>query len=452
MGIKDRDYILLVLAHILIGVLIFLLPFLSKIYSVVIFVFGFLYVLKTQNKNNNVLYVAGYIVGSEVFLRMTQGSFFYELSKYGVMFFLMMGMYYKGFSKNALPLWIYLLLLVPGIIIATETLNLTTDIRKAILFNISGPLCLGVAGIYCYERKILFPHLNNILLAIGLPIISNTVYLILFTRDLKEVLTGTGSNPLTSGGFGPNQVATVLGLGMFIFFSRLLLVSKSKLIFIVNLIIAFNISYRGLLTFSRGGMMTGFLMIIVLLIFIYLRTKSSVKLKLNAVFISLAATMILIWLYTSSQTGGLIEKRYANQDAIGREKESQLSGREGIFESEFNTFLSNPIFGVGVAKGLEIREKETGGLIIASHNEITRMLAEHGIVGIFGLIIIFLTPIFLYLGNKQHIYLFCFILFWLLTINHAAMRIAAAAFIYSLSLLKVTMYEEDDTIHREQTV
>lgn len=447
MGLKDRDYILLVLAHVLIGVLIFLFPFLSKIYSVAIFVFGFLYILKTQNRNNNVLYVAGYIVGSEVFLRMTQGSFFYELSKYGVMFFLIMGMYYKGFSKNALPLWIYLLLLVPGIIIATETLNLTTDIRKAILFNISGPLCLGVAGIYCYERKILFSSLNNVLLSIGLPIISNTVYLILFTRDLKEILTGTGSNPLTSGGFGPNQVATVLGLGMFIFFSRLILVSKSKLIFIINLIIAFNISYRGLLTFSRGGMMTGFLMIVVLLFFIYYKTKSSVKLKLNTVFISLAATMILIWLYTSNQTGGLIEKRYANQDAIGREKESQLSGREGIFESEYNTFLSNPIFGVGVAKGLEIREVETGGLIIASHNEITRMLAEHGIVGIFALLIILFTPIFLYLGNKQHIYLFCFILFWILTINHAAMRIAASAFVYSLSLLKVTMYEED-TVHR----
>lgn len=447
MGLKDRDYILLVLTHVLIGVMIFLFPFLSKIYSIAILVFGFLYVLKTQNKNNNVLYVAGYIVGSEVFLRMTHGSFFYELSKYGVMFFLIMGIYYKGFSKNALPLWIYLSLLVPGIIIATETLNLTTDIRKAVLFNISGPLCLGVAGIYCYERKIFFSHLNNVLLSIGLPIISTTVYLILFTPDLKEVLTGTGSNPLTSGGFGPNQVATILGLGMFIFFSRLLLVSKSKLIFIINLIIAFNISYRGLLTFSRGGMMTGFLMIVVLLFFIYYKTKSSVKLKLNTVFISLAVTMLLIWLYTANQTGGLIEKRYANQDAIGREKESQLSGREGIFESEFNTFLSNPIFGVGVGKGLEIREEETGGLIIASHNEITRMLAEHGIVGIFALMIILFTPIFLYLGNKQHLYLFCFIIFWLLTINHAAMRIAASAFVYSLSLLKVTMYEED-TIHR----
>ncbi|HQW68062.1 MAG TPA: O-antigen ligase family protein [Flavobacterium sp.] len=448
---KDRDYILLIIMHALLGILIYLFPFLSKIYAVAIIVFGFLYVLKTQNKSNNVLLVAGYVVGSEVFLRMTQGSFFYEFSKYGVMFFLLLGMYYRGFSKNALPMWIYLLLLVPGVIIATETLNLTTDIRKAILFNISGPLCLGVAGIYCYNRKILFTDINKILLFIGLPIISNTVYLILVTPDLKEVLVGTGSNPLTSGGFGPNQVATVFGLGMFVFFSRLLFESKSKLIMIVNMIIVFNISYRGLLTFSRGGMITGFFMIIILLLIIYIKTNSAVKSKLNLMFIFLSIIMLVTWLYASNETEGLIEKRYANQDASGRTKESQLSGREDIYKSEVNAFLASPVFGVGVAKGVEIREAETGGLIIASHNEITRMLAEHGILGIFALMILFITPMFLYISNREHLFLFCFILFWILTINHAAMRIAAPAFIYSLSLLKVKMYE-DDTIHREQTV
>lgn len=161
--------------------------------------------------------------------------------------------------------------------------------------------------------------------------------------------------------------------------------------------------------------------------------------------------MLVTWLYASNETEGLIEKRYANQDASGRTKESQLSGREDIYKSEVNAFLASPVFGVGVAKGVEIREAETGGLIIASHNEITRMLAEHGILGIFALMILFITPMFLYISNREHLFLFCFILFWILTINHAAMRIAAPAFIYSLSLLKVKMYE-DDTIHREQTV
>ena len=60
---------------------------------------------------------------------------------------------------------------------------------------------------------------------------------------------------------------------------------------------------------------------------------------------------------------------------------------------------------------------------------------------IFGLFILFFTPVILYLDNKQNVYLFCFLAFWLLTINHAAMRLAAPAFIYALSLLKVKISE-----------
>jgi hypothetical protein len=445
---KDSKYILLIAAHVVIGVLIFLIRPLSTIYAIAILAVGLYYVIKTRNKNNEVLYVSAYIVGSEVFLRMTGGNLLYESSKYAVMIFMALGMYYSGFSKNAIPFWMYLLLLLPGVIVATETLNLQTDIRKAIAFNISGPACLGVAAIYCYNRKIRLSQVNNIILWLGLPIFATTVYLILYTPDLKEVLVGTGSNNATSGGFGPNQVATLMGLGMFCFFSRLLLESKSKLIFIVNLVVLFNITYRGLVTFSRGGMVTGFAMILLLLGYIYINSKSQGKYNLYRLLMFMSAAFFVTWLYTSSQTGRLIDKRYANQDAAGRVKESQLTGREEIWDSEIEDFLANPVFGIGVAKALEVREEKSGGLVIASHSEISRTLAEHGTMGIIALLIVFFTPIFLFLDNKQHIFMFCFLFFWLLTINHAAMRIAAPAFVYSLSLLKVFI-DETPTVHRE---
>ncbi len=438
---KERNYILLVLSHVLIGFLIYNYPQSSKIYGFAILIFGIYYVIKTSNKNNEVLFVSAYLVGSEVFLRMTGGNILYEFSKYGVMMFLFLGMYYSGFSKNAIPFWIYLLLLFPGIIVATETLNLKSDLRTSLAFNISGPACLGVAAIYNYNRKILFSQLNSMLLAMGLPIISTTMYLILYTPDLKTILTSTGSNLETSGGFGPNQVATLLGIGMFIFFSRLILESRTKLMFVINLIIIFNISYRGLVTFSRGGMITGLLMILILIFFLYKNTKGEGKYKLNILLVLFLIGFAMTWVYTSNQTGGLIDKRYANQDATGKVKESQFTGREEILDSEIEAFLDSPVFGIGVAKGLEIREEKTGGEIITSHNEVSRTFAEHGTLGIMALLIVFLTPIFLYLDNKQNIYMFCFLVFWLLTINHAAMRIAAPAFVYSLSLLKVYMDE-----------
>ena len=445
---KDNKYILLVVVHIVLGILIFIARPLSKIYAIAMLAVGLYYVIKNKNRNQEVLYISAYIVGSEVFLRMTGGNLLYESSKYSVMIFMALGMYYSGFSKNAIPFWIYLLLLLPGVIVATETLNLDTNIRKAIAFNISGPACLGIAAIYCYNRKISLSQLNNILLTMGLPIISTAAYLILYTPDLKEVLTGTGSNNETSGGFGPNQVATLLGLGMFVFFSRLIFESKTKLMFIINLIILFNITYRGLVTFSRGGMITGFIMILLLLFYTYAITKNQGRYNLYSLLIFMSVAFFVTWLYTSNQTGGLIDKRYANKDAAGRAKESQLTGREEIWDSEIDDFLDNPVFGIGVAKALEVRKEKSGGLIIASHSEISRTFAEHGMMGIIALFVVFFTPIFLFLDNKQHIYMFCFLFFWLLTINHAAMRIAAPAFVYSLSLLKVFM-DEAPSLHRK---
>jgi hypothetical protein len=78
--------------------------------------------------------------------------------------------------------------------------------------------------------------------------------LIFYTPNIRDIITGTASNYETSGGFGPNQVATFLGLGMFIFFSNYFGVSFQDLT--TNLVIAANITYRGMVTFSRGGMIT----------------------------------------------------------------------------------------------------------------------------------------------------------------------------------------------------
>jgi hypothetical protein len=428
----------LVLFHVIIGVAIYLVPFAAKLYGYSMFIVGVYYVIKTQNKNNEALMAAAYIAGAEVLLRMTGGNVSYEFSKYGVMLFVLMGMYFSGFSKGATPYWLFLLLLVPGVIISSFVLNFGTDIRTTIAFNISGPVCLAVASLYTYRRKIALEQMNSLLLCVGLPILSCAVYLTLYTPNIRDVITGTGSNFATSGGFGPNQVATFLGLGMFIFFSRIILESRSKFLLILNLIIVLNISYRGMVTFSRGGMITGFLMIVLLLSFLYLKSNFRGRVKLNYIVVGIVLAMMVTWTYTSYQTGGLINKRYANQDAQGREKASKFTGRGDIAATEIDMFLNNPVFGVGVAKGLEIRELETG-ILAASHDEITRMLAEHGSFGILGLLILAITPLVLYLENKFNMFLLCFVAFWFLTINHAAMRTAIPAFVYSLSLLNVQL-------------
>ena len=441
---ETLQYLKFVIIHLLIGLAIFLVPPISKVYAITIILVGFRYVILRKNANNEALYVAAYIVGAEVFLRMTQGNIFEQYAKYGVMGVLIIGMLFRGFSKNAIMYWIFGLLLLPGIIYGFFTLNFETDIRKAITFNIIGPITLTVSAIYCYQRIVTFQQIKNIIDMLAYPLMATLVYMYLYTPDIKAVVTNTQSNFETSGGFGPNQVSTILGLGIFLFFIKVILNSKTIGIRNINIFFFLFITFRGIVTFSRGGVITGFVMIIIVVILLLVFTSSQGKSKVVSLVVFGLIALSGVWAYSSIQTSGLIDKRYANQDARGREKLSKLTGRERLIESEFKMFLDNPIFGIGVGKNKEYR-LETTGIDAASHNEITRMLAEHGMFGLFGLIILLITPMVLYLNNQQNIFVFSFVVFWILTINHAAMRLAAPAFVYALSLLKVSFVDEKST-------
>ncbi len=452
---KSNDtstYIKLVLIHLFIGLAVYFIPVISKLYAIAIILVGYRYVILRKNANNEALYMAAYLVGAEVFLRMTQGNFFEQYAKYGVMGVLIIGMIYRGFSKNSIFYWIFGILLLPGVFLSFFTLNFDTDIRKAITFNIIGPVTLMISAIYCYQRKITFEQVKKIIDMLAYPLMATLVYMYLYTPSVKDVVTNTESNFETSGGFGPNQVSTILGLGIFLFFIKIVLNSKTIAIQLINILLFIIITFRGIVTFSRGGIITGFVMIIIVTILLMFYTKSYAKSKILLLVVFGTFSLLGIWVYSSIQTGGLIDKRYANQDARGREKLSKLTGRERLIESEFKMFLDNPVFGIGVGKNKEYR-LETTGVDAASHNEITRMLAEHGMFGLFALIILLITPMVLYINNQQNIFVFSFVVFWILTINHAAMRLAAPAFIYALSLLKVSFTnEETPVVHRESVV
>ncbi|MBF7090604.1 O-antigen ligase family protein [Flavobacterium sp. ALJ2] len=442
-------YILLI--HALIALAIFVVPFLSKIYALLIPIFGFYIVYKTKNKNNEVLLVAAYMVGVEVFLRMTGGNFNNEYVKLSIVFFMLMGMIYSSFTINSFVYWFFLILLIPSILVTATTDILSVDVKKALFFNLSGPFCLAFCAIYNLNRNISFSELQNIVLVMGLPIVSTTAYLFLYNPSVQSVITGTQSNFETSGGFGPNQVSTVLGLGMFVFFTQLILFSKSKKMLILNGILLLVISYRAIVTFSRGGVITGVVMIAILLLLLYLHSSREIKGKLAMVFVITAVMGVGIWTYTSMQTAGLIEKRYANQDAAGRVKKDRLGGREVIIEFELKTFLDNPILGVGAGLGKEYRKK-VFGVDVASHNEITRMISEHGVLGIVGLLILFIMPFVMYYNNRSNLYFLSFYAFWLLTINHAAMRTAAPAFVYALTLITIIKNKTDNYVKTNSIV
>ncbi|MDD3004000.1 O-antigen ligase family protein [Flavobacterium sp.] len=448
----EKFYLKALLFHLGLGVLFFYFRFLGAIYAIIVLLVGIGYVIKTHNRNNEVLLLAAYFVGLDVYIKMLKVPILNEFGKYTVIVFMLLGVFYKGFSKGAFLYAFFIALLIPAIYIGVENLSLDANIRKAVAFNITGPACLGISAIYCFRRVISIHRFKDVLAMLLFPFMALLVHVFLYTPDFQQAITNTSSNSATSGGFGPNQVSTVLGLAMFVAFARLLLSSPSRIMQLINGFLVLIFAYRCIITFSRGGMFTGLTMMVVLLGVLYLIMDLKNKGKIVLMGGLGVVAGLLVWGYSSLQTGGMIDKRYANQDAAGREKASVLSGRETLMETEWQMFLDNPLLGVGVGRNKEVRMEETG-IVAASHNEMTRMLAEHGSLGLLGLLILFLTPIFIYINDRSQIFALVFMVFWLLTINHAAMRIAAPAFIYALALLKVKFNENDQPpLHREQTL
>ena len=423
----------LLLLHGAIGFMVYLLGFTSTIYFLISFIIFMIYIISKGNKNNEVLLAAAYFTGAEVFFRMTETSIPYEAGKYIVIFFLFIGMIYRGTSLKSVPYWIFIFLLIPGIVFSAMNLNYETNVRNAIVFNLSGPFCLGIAAIYSYHRQITRERLQHILLALLLPIVTTAVYLFFFTPDIKDALHGTQSNFETSGGFGPNQVATILGLGMLVLFTRLFTV-KSKLINIIDLGLLIFISYRAIITFSRGGVITAGICALVFFAIYFFSSNTTVKARLIPKISIIIIGIIFTWIFTSVQTTGLIDNRYSNRDAAGRLKEDITTGRSELITSELIAFYESPYTGIGVGKIKEYRYEKTG-ITAATHNEVSRLLSEHGIAGLIALIILFFTPLFYWLQHRRNPFILAFFAFWFITINHSSMRLAAPAFVYGLCLL-----------------
>jgi len=405
-----------------------------------------LWVIQKGNKNDEVLFAAAYITGFEVLSRMTGAAFTYEFAKYAVMFFLLLGMFYRGIQLKSWPYFVYMLLLLPGVIFSVMNLSYETNVGNAIGFNLSGPVTLGVSAMYCYNKKMPIERLHNILFFIILPILSTTVYIYLYTPSIRDVVTGTESNFATSGGYGPNQVATVLGFAAFVLFARLLLF-KNKKINLIELGLLGFVLYRAVVTFSRGGVIVAAVCSVILLLIYYYRAPLNLKMKLIPKIGIMIAVIASTWVITTVNTSGLIVNRYANQDAAGRENNDLTTGRLRILNEELAAFYEHPITGLGIGKAKEYR-LEVSGHLVASHNELSRLLSEHGMFGVLALLILFITPLIALTMDRSNILMLSFLVFWFLTISHSSMRLAMPALIYGLCLLQIQRNGKKSTLSR----
>lgn len=430
-----ENKLLLIVIHIVIGYLA-TFSFFPEIFGLISIVVPILYLIFQKNFNEEAFLFSAYIVGAEVFLRMTDSFVFYESGKYAVIIFLMLGFFLGRFNqKLGVQFLFYLFLLFFGILFTRVPES--ESIRNAIVFNLSGPLVLGISAIYFYKRIISETNLLNSLFCMLLPLFSTVTYLYFRTPDLKEIVFGGVASYETSGGFGPNQVATAIGLGIFII--AVFILMKKRLtgyVFLDSFFLIYFV-YRALLTFSRGGLITGLIALVVFSIFYIISNKNSLQVFFKYVAVAITFS-VAIWVYTSDVTGGMLDNRFTGKNASGIQKADVSSGRIDIFEEQIKSFISNPL-GIGVGNGKYKRLSLDSGITAASHSEVGRLIEEHGILGVIILIGLIIIPIFniWYSNNYKRGFLIAFYLIWFLTINHSAMRIALPGFIYALSLIKI---------------
>ncbi|MCH7525118.1 MAG: phosphate/phosphite/phosphonate ABC transporter substrate-binding protein, partial [Bacteroidetes bacterium] len=294
---SNDNYITLVLLHIIIGVSLFLFEPLSKLYFVFLAGFFIIRIVLASNsqKTIEVLLACAYFAGAEVLFRMTKGALAYEASKYLVIVFMVMGMFFKGLNGKGYPYFLYLILLVPAILVASTTLSFDARFRTNIAFVLSGPVCLGVAALFCYDRKVTNKQLLEIITYLALPIITTTTYLFLYNPSIKDTLSGTASNIATSGGFGPNQVSTILGLGIFAIVVRLFLKSPSMFVKLLNLTILGAMTFRAIVTFSRGGVFAAIIVVAAFLWTIFYRSSGKQRNKIFGLFIFVLFVVICLF-------------------------------------------------------------------------------------------------------------------------------------------------------------
>jgi hypothetical protein len=435
----DKDttlYLQRLLLHVGIGILVSKFRVLAQVYLLVIVVYFVFQIIKRTDKTYYALGAAAYIAAAEIFLRMTSAMPFWELGKYLVIFFMLLGMFYEGFKLKAWPVLAFLFLLLPSVVVGYLNFDYFEEsFRKAVLFNLSGPLSLFATALFCYQREIKFKTLLKVVDVMMLPVLSMVVYIILYSPPLEQIVFTTESNEAASGGYGGNQVSTILGLGMFLAYIRFLIPYKNNLLNLINIGLLGLLTYRCLLTFSRGGFITAIIMMIVFTVLFINWAPLAKKAKATVKLVGLGIGGFLLWGTAMAVTGGLIYNRYVGKNTLGEDQDI-TTGRGDIINEELLAFFDNPFLGVGVGMGKFFRIEEEGSNL-ATHNEVARMLAEHGVLGILALLILLLIPLGFLLSKNRNLLMLPFVAFWFLTINHSAMRVALPGFMYGFALLSV---------------
>ena len=432
LNISNRAKIYLILFHVMLGLIMSNFRFISTYYGLGIIIIGTYLILIYQDPKGHLpIIFSCYIMGIEVLLRMGRSTLFWEFGKYAIIYFIFLGIIRKSKEINInVPILFYFLLLSLSIIMVP--FNSFSQWRQDVAFNLSGPALLMISSIYFFNTRISKIELLNILSFSIYPIISMSVFVYLKMPDIQTYNFLPYSNPSTSGGYGPNQVSTIFGLGVAILVLSQILRGKicgGKAIDISLLVLFFGL---GLMTFSRGGILAAIITISIAMIYHLFHDQKRILIFIKGIGISII--IIISWLVIAEITNGVINKRYGVGNATYTEKLfGDLTGRTELYKIDFLIFSDNIFTGIGPGQANLQRMDYGYGKAAAAHTEYTRMLSEHGLPGLVSLFILLGFPFYFFNssnGASTKLIIIYFSVLVLLTMFHSAMRVSMPALMF----------------------
>jgi hypothetical protein len=374
-----------------------------------------------------------YVGASDVLWRMTKAKLPWEGGKYALMAILALVLvrHCRRLTHAGAPL-VYLAALVPSAALTVAALSPSVA-RNEISFALSGPIALGLCALTFRQIVATETEIRHLLWLIVLPI---TGVAALATKGTIAAgsLTFTGeSNFVTSGGFGPNQVSAILGAGA-VCCLLVMLSHTTRSMRLVALGVGLWCVGQALLTLSRGGVW-GFV-VSAGGIAVAGMLSAGWRSKVITYSVVLAVVAVVIYSWLNFFTGGALGFRYAEQSS---------SHRSDIASGDVSLFADHPLFGIGPG----MAKFQRSGVFdedANSHTEYSRLLAEHGTLGIIALaaIVVMVVQSVAWSTTVWNRFVAVGAPFYaLFTMSHSATRIAIVAVMFGLGCLRVA---QDDGV------
>ena len=348
----------------------------------------------------------------------------WELGKYMAIFFLLI-LVFSGKMVWGLRSGLGVLLILTTLINGNTT-------WKLVFFNAVIAYGILLMTDFFKSIKINSKKTTIYLRYLFLPLITFLFSSIFKLGDFKPETIELGSNFILDE-IPSNQIATYMGLGFFLIILFVKMKVNLGITVWQEIILGLGLFLVGVISFSRGGIIVG----LIGMVFLYFSNlKEVLKFRFINQFIILGAILAVLTIYLNKRTNGNLFLRYQGETkgTLVGSKEKNINtlttNRYNIMMGDIYTFVNNPLLGVETGRSLEYREDTQNQ---KTHVEFSRLLAEHGLIGLLVTFIWFGDLFKISGGLLKSLYVVGF-----LTTLHGATRTVLPLVLMLISMVKIT--------------